>query len=115
MAVFVFLPTSTRTEVISPYLFLHADRLQFLRLSLLGVAIPASSCRHTIRLLFLSTILAIIGLLLRGGTPYASRILHRYLTPHQNGYRFGVDVIYHCLEEVERLQLIDQQRIFKLE
>src|SRR5690606_33272511 len=105
--------TTTGTRFVSAHLLLHPHRCQLLWLVGLWVCTSTftGGC-HITALILLGAVFAVIGLLFRSSLPYMSRILDRYLPPHQHRHCLRIDVAYHGPEEIERFQLVDQQRVF---
>src|SRR5690554_2001981 len=108
VTIFIFLPASTGTRIVSSHLLLHADRFQLSLLRLSGSSVGSGSPTHFI---LLGAVFAVIGLLIGCSLADTLRILYRYLPTHQDRHGFCIDLVNHHLEEVERFELVDQQRI----
>ena len=64
------------------------------------------------QVLLLFAILAEVLTLFRGGLTNLLRFLYRDLSAHQDGDCLVVYLVYHRVEQVHRLQLVNQQRVF---
>ena len=106
MAVLILLAASAGAGVIAAYFHLFADRLR--DLPLLRVAVRL--CQQVL------TLLADLRLVnaLRARLADSVRVLRRDVGTHQEGDDVLVDSFQHGLEQVERLQLVDNQRVFLL-
>ena len=106
MAVLVLLAATAGAGVVAADLLLHTDRLG--DLLLLSVAVRLGQ-----QVLALLADLRLVDAL-RTRLTHGVRVLCRDVGTHQEGDDVLVDVLQHGLEQVERLEFVDDQRVFLL-
>ena len=106
MTVLVFLTASAWAWVVATHFLFNSNRLG--DLSLLRVAIGLR--QEIVALLAQLRPIHSLGLMLT----HIIRVLYRNVGQHQERYDILVDFLDHSLEEVERLEFVNHQRVFLL-
>ena len=108
VAILVFLSATAGAGVVSSYFGGGFYRFGAL---LRSIGLCAVVLLRASYLLFLGTIPAVILSCFGCSFFYLLRVARRYLSTHKDRYGFGIDGIDHFLEESERFEFEDKQRV----